>query len=146
METKPMDSVARDLIKLCDAACARKKKYFLSQLHYPMDMDSYWSGGSRDVYHIVDVITKKVARLPSNHPVFEPGRPYTLARPLPENFIVIQTGVFCGKTATPHIYVQDLDQLLEPDEPDETAMAIEALAAAELADSRASDEAYGPVW
>ncbi len=55
--------------------------------------------------------TRRVARLPSNHPVFEPGRPYTLARPLPENLIVVQTGVFCGKVATAHIYLHDLKQL-----------------------------------
>lgn len=110
-EPRTMDKTAKALIALCDERCARKKHYFLDTLHYPMDMASYWDGGTRDVYHIVDLKTRRVARLPSNHPMFEPGRPYTLARPLPENLIVIQTGVFCGKTATAHIYVHDLKQI-----------------------------------
>jgi hypothetical protein len=85
------------------------------------NINSYWDGGSRDYYAVVELATMKRGTMPSSsHPYFDVAR-YGMAnkedgvvkvdhvgnvtlKVLPEGFALVQTGVFCGKEASAHVY------------------------------------------
>ena len=114
METKVMDIWAKKILHAINdpdaTAAARKKKYFISPAYFPMNIPSFWDGGSISFWAFVKLSTMQVAVLPSNHPVFEAGRPFTL-KALPDDCILVQYGIFCGKTATAHFYTKPINSI-----------------------------------
>jgi len=86
------------------------------------NINSYWDGGSRDEYAIVELATMKRQPMPtSTHPYFDVARRgmanqsngvlesdhvgnITL-KVLPEGFALVSAGVFCGKSATAHVFL-----------------------------------------
>src|SRR5262245_54648918 len=111
-----------ELKKLVTTAFPGYKKHnvWLSVFH-EMDINSYWDGGSKDTYVLVDLVSGTRKSLPtSTHPYYdvarhvEPGenalisvdaRGFITLKQLPENYALVQGGIFCGKTATCHVYV-----------------------------------------
>lgn len=97
----------------------KKHSAFLSEFH-PINVNSYWSGGSRDEYAIVELATMRRKSLPtSTHPYFDVAA-HGLANKenatfeidhvgnitlkyLPEGFALVCAGTFCGKPATASI-------------------------------------------
>ena len=61
---------------------------------------SYWDGGSRDDWTIHRPGSR--TSVPTNHPFFEAGAKSTVT--LDHGTLLVQTGVFCGKPATPTIH------------------------------------------
>lgn len=99
----------------------RKRRAFLSEFH-PIRINSYWDGGSRDEFALVHLETLQCAPLPTNtHPFFDLARYGVVDQSnralavdhvgnatlllLPPNFALVQAGIFCGKSATAHVYV-----------------------------------------
>jgi len=101
----------------------RKTKAYLSMFSgNGIDINSYWDGGSRHEYAIVDLATLQRKSLPTRtHPYFDIARQglanaenaditvddkgnVTLKR-LPDGFALVQAGTFCGKPATAFVYV-----------------------------------------
>lgn len=101
----------------------RKKSVFLSVFgERGVNVNSYWDGGSRAVYALVEMATMRRKALPTgSHPYFDissrglAGQEtpdvavdhvgnVTLKR-LPEGIALIEGGTFCGKPATAHIRV-----------------------------------------
>jgi hypothetical protein len=109
METKIMDEWAQKILKRIgtqDAlSAARKHKYFTGTIRFPMSVPSFWDGGSRSYWHFYKLSTGQCITLPSNHPAYEPGRPYTL-KDLPDDCLLVETGVFCGKAMTAHFHIK----------------------------------------
>lgn len=70
----------------------------------PSRLDSYWDGGSRDYYYFYQPSTGKIMPVGSNHPVFEANQSRELKR-LPEDLILIEHSIFCGKDAGLTFYV-----------------------------------------
>lgn len=87
-----------------------------------MNINSYWDGGSRDEYAIVNLETGKRGSLPtSTHPYFDITAQglanqdngvietdhvgNVRLKILPENFAIIRAGTFCGKAATAFVYL-----------------------------------------
>jgi hypothetical protein len=109
----------------------KKHNAFLSVWPGSMNINSYWDGGSRDEYAIVELSTMQRKPMPtSTHPYFDVAR-YGLAnkdngiietdhvgnitlKMLPEGFAIVRAGVFCGKSATAHVYLnsENLAKLL----------------------------------
>lgn len=101
----------------------KKQKAFLSAFpENGMNINSFWDGGSRDEYVVIDLATGKRKPLPtSTHPYFDIAarglagqetpdiesdtRGNLRLRGLPEGFALVQGGTFCGKTATAHVYL-----------------------------------------
>jgi hypothetical protein len=99
----------------------RKLTAFLSPFH-PMTVNSYWDGGSRDEYAIVELATMQRKSMPtSTHPYFDVAR-YGMSdkenevisvdhvgnitlKILPEGFALVAAGTFCGKPMTANVYV-----------------------------------------
>ena len=101
----------------------RKHKAFLHVFgEHGKGINSYWDGGSRAEYAIVHLPTMQRKALPtSTHPYFDIARKglagaensdlavdargnVTLLR-LPEDFVLVQAGICCGKPATASVYV-----------------------------------------
>lgn len=100
----------------------RKKKVFAQVFpERGQNINSYWDGGSKDVFTLVHLETKQRLPLPTqSHPYFDIVRG-NLANAsnevvsidsagnitlkyLPENVVLIRCGTFCGKPSTAHIY------------------------------------------
>lgn len=108
----------------------RKHNVYISAFR-EMNINSYWDGGSKDEYAVVELTTMSKRALPSSsHPFFDIARQgiqgensmvavsergnITLKQ-LPENFALVAAGTFCGKAATAHIYFNEanMPKLLE---------------------------------
>jgi hypothetical protein len=110
----------------------RKQGAFLSVFPESGEsINSYWDGGSRDEYAIVELATLQRKSLPTRtHPYFDVAvrglcgaetqdlvvdhvGNITLKH-LPEGFALIRAGTFCGKPATAHVYlnVENMAKLL----------------------------------
>ena len=87
---------------------------------------SYWDGGSRDTYAVVELATGRSIGLPSNHPMFDPKTPETL--PVAPGYVIVEHSIFCGKDhgLTYHVSSADTNrfQLPAPSTltPDETTV------------------------
>ena len=113
-------------IKRCITAAFpsyRKHNAFVSAFgEHGVSINSYWDGGSRDYFAIVDLATMTTRPMPTHtHPYFEVAARglanqdngvvsvdrvgnITL-KILPEGFALVQTGIFCGKPGTAHVYL-----------------------------------------
>jgi hypothetical protein len=101
----------------------KKHSAFLSVFgEHGKSINSYWDGGSRDTYTLVEIGTGRIKPLPtSSHPYFDIARQGMLnadspdvsvdhvgnvtLKHLPEGLALIQSGTFCGKPATAHVYL-----------------------------------------
>ena len=85
-----------------------------------VNINSFWDGGSRDDFAIVDLTTMQTKAMPtSTHPYFDliakgihgtndlvsVDRGNITLKQLPENFALVRAGTFCGKAATAHVYL-----------------------------------------
>lgn len=101
----------------------RKLKASISTFR-PMSINSYWDGGSRDEYAVVDIAARQSVAYPSaGHPYFDvAGRgiadvedPHIAVdhvgnvtlKHLPLNYALVKAGTFCGKPSTACVYVND---------------------------------------
>lgn len=67
-----------------------------------MSINSYWSGGSRDYFVFVNLLTKQVFETPQNGTMFDS---HSLeCNHLPENIALIEHSIFCGKDCGITIY------------------------------------------
>lgn len=100
----------------------KKLRAFLSAFpERGMGINSYWDGGSREEFAIVELSTNRRANLPtSTHPYFDvqsrgirgeseqiaiDGRGRVTLKNLPEGFALVSCGIFCGKPGTAHVYL-----------------------------------------
>ena len=97
----------------------RKAKAWLSV--FPeggVNVNSYWDGGSRAEYAVVNLATGDRLQLPtSTHPYFDvhgtensevvsvDARGNITLKAIPEGFALVAAGTFCGKQATAHVYL-----------------------------------------
>lgn len=86
-----------------------------------MTINSFWDGGSRDEFAVIELATNRRKNLPaSSHPYFDvqakgiagesehvaiDARGCITLKVLPEGFALISCGIFCGKPATAHVYL-----------------------------------------
>lgn len=63
----------------------------------------YWNGGSRSEYVAVDIATMKMSQAEHAYNPLVDSESVTI--PLPEGIVIIRIGTFCGKPATPHIFI-----------------------------------------
>jgi hypothetical protein len=100
----------------------KKRRAFLSEFYSGKNINSYWDGGSKSEYAIVELATMTRKPLPSHtHPYFDVAargmaNQETAAvksdhvgnlelQILPEGFALVEAGYFCGKPATAHVYL-----------------------------------------
>lgn len=100
----------------------RKQTVTLSVFNGGVTLNSYWDGGTRSEFAVVELATLKRKSLPTaTHPYFDvaarglaqvENQDITIDRVgkitlkhLPEGFALVEAGTFCGKAATGHIHL-----------------------------------------
>ena len=115
-----------DLKAAIQAAFPRyaRHKAFVSVFHPGVRVNSYWDGGSRSEFAVVELETLTRHELPTaSHPYFDIARKglTNAATPdgavkvdhvgnvelqiLPDGFVLVEAGTFCGKPSTAHVFV-----------------------------------------
>ena len=88
------DPVARDLARVAfPAYSGRRYKLRVVDPATPMNITSYWDGGSRSYYAFVNLATKAVVTVPQNGSGFD--RPIG-PTPIPEGCALIEHSIFQG--------------------------------------------------
>jgi hypothetical protein len=96
----------------------KKHNAYLSEFSNEVTVNSYWDGGSKSVFVLVELATLTRKSLPtSSHPYFDLqsasgitpdvtfDRGNVTLNHLPEGIALVEGGTFCGKPATAHVYV-----------------------------------------
>lgn len=115
---------APDVKRVIQAAFPAYKKHraFVSVFNGGVNVNSYWDGGSKSEFAVVEIATFRRASLPtSTHPYFDvASKGLTNAQngivkvdhvgnitleTLPDGFVLVEAGTFCGKAATAHLFV-----------------------------------------
>lgn len=73
--------------------------------------NTYWDGGSRYDYHAVNLLTNQVSMMERQAPTAYGGKFDNARVDIPNDVAIIQTGVFCGKQTTAHVYVNQSNYL-----------------------------------
>jgi len=83
--------------------------------YIPLNLNSWWDGGSRTYYTFYQPSTHKTFQVHSNHPFFEANQPRVLNQEsIPEDVLLISHHIFCGKDCGIEIHIKpDQTKLLE---------------------------------
>lgn len=119
----------------------KKRNCGVSMFH-PMNVNSYWDGGSKDEYVLVCLQTHKRLPLPtSTHPYFDVASKgacngendaisvdhvgNVTLKIIPPNVALVRAGYFCGKPATAHVYFHpsNMPADLTTEKPEQLAIA-----------------------
>lgn len=76
----------------------RGKKFRIEVCDYPIDVRSYWDGGSRDYFTFVNLSTLETAAMPAQSG-FDPKIAGAEAVTIPAGFACVRHSIFCGKDA-----------------------------------------------
>lgn len=77
---------------------ANKNKIQILDPDYKLNLNSYWSGGSKDAYAVLDIVTMKTVSIPQNGSEYEKTDLSEVPdTKLPENTIIIKHSIFRGK-------------------------------------------------
>lgn len=109
METKKIsyaDPRVKQIIQDCFPSYRGRKVKVDNYI--PQNLNSWWDGGSRDYYVFYQPSTRKVFQVHSNHPFFESNQPRNLnCETFPEDVILVEHSIFCGKDVGIHIHVKE---------------------------------------
>lgn len=132
---------------------ANRKPIKVEEFKGPVIVNSYWDGGSRDEYRLIDLTTGRVASIPESHPAYnrtDDGTPCGRLelRELPPNCALVAGGTFCGKPATVRVMLrpENLVKLLpapKPDLPPESVKALDVICGIKGSYRQAEFERYG---
>lgn len=92
------------IVKMVDGKC-RKAKAFLHRRNEVTLSGTYWDSGSRSQYYLVNLNSGTVTPCASFAPVQFGGPREDRVQKIEPGFAVVETGTFCGKPATPSIYL-----------------------------------------
>jgi hypothetical protein len=92
------------IVKMVDPKC-RKAKAFLHRRNEVALSGTYWDGGSRSSYYLVNLATNEVTAAGRDAPVQFGGPRVDPVQKIEVGFAVVELGTFCGKPATPAIYL-----------------------------------------
>ena len=90
------------LIKIA-ASGYKKRKAFIQSREKITLSNTYWDGGSRSSYTVVTLSTGQITPCPQYSPPEFGG--FTPSIAIDNDTVIIETGIFCGKTATASVYV-----------------------------------------
>lgn len=74
----------------------------------PMDVRSYWDGGSRDYFAIVRLADRAVLPIPAQSG-FDRALPGADAVPMRPGFAIVEHSIFCGKDLGLTLYLHPAD-------------------------------------
>ena len=90
---------------------SNRKPIVVDEFKGPRNVNSYWDGGSRDEYRLVELESRRVFAVPTSHPFFdrrddgERCGSLQIAE-LPPGTALVCGGTFCGKPATVRVLLR----------------------------------------
>ena len=81
------------------------RKYRIDNSGRPVNITSYWSGGSRDYFAVVNLETRKVLPVPQNGTVFDGGPIASDGVVVPPGYVIIEHSIAMGKDFGITIYI-----------------------------------------
>ena len=111
---------APEVMRIIKAAFPGYKKHsaYLSEFGFGVTINSFWDGGSKAFFVLIDLATLQTKELPTaSHPYFDlqsasgenqdviVERGCVTLKRLPEGIALVEGGTFCGKQATAHVYL-----------------------------------------
>jgi len=75
----------------------RGRTFKLSSSSHPIDVTSYWGGGSRDYYVALNLTTGKTLPVPQNGTPFDGGPVAPDGVGVPPGYLIAEHTIFCGK-------------------------------------------------
>jgi hypothetical protein len=103
-------TLLRDIVGLV----SRKRKAVMARPTTAVTLSgTYWDSGSRDSYYLVNLVTRGVVPLEHQSPMQFGGPRQGPQQLLEPGYAVIQAGVFCGKPATPVVYLHPEETLIQ---------------------------------
>jgi hypothetical protein len=97
------------------------RKFKLDTFTGPMNLTSYWDGGSKESYVILNLKTRKSKVVPENGTPYT-GKSFRISK-LPEGFAVVEHSIFMGKDMGITIFVNPENMAKMLPAPDETPWA-----------------------
>ncbi len=95
-----------DLARIVRLVGSKKRKAIIARPCTEVRIsNSYWDGGSRSDYFLVDVKHMTYRNIPGVSPMQYGGPKEDPVVKLEPGFAVVEAGTFCGKPATPTIYI-----------------------------------------
>jgi hypothetical protein len=98
------------LIKKVDSTYRKREAWVYIEPTLTLS-NTYWDGGSRSDYHAVNLLTGQISTMQRQAPPQFGGKHYAASVDIPDNVAIIETGYFCGKTATAKVYVNQSNYL-----------------------------------
>lgn len=92
-----LDSFAQGIVAAAYPSY-RGRKFRITISDDPIDVRSYWDGGSRDYFVFVDLSTMRAAEVPTQS-AFDPKINGAQSVKLPDGFACVEHSIFCGKDA-----------------------------------------------
>ncbi len=123
---KPDDLIKKIINATFPGYSGRKIQVVVGKL--PTQLNSYWSGGSKDEYCFYNLANDKAKPVMSNHPQFERSQPRDLdPEALPDSVVLVKHTIFSGKDLGITIYAKTgaVAPLLTP--PEDTTLSKEEL-------------------
>jgi len=93
------------IIKLVDPKFRKQNAFLHRQTTEVRLSGTYWDEGSRSSYYLVNLDTNQVVALDHCSPPQFGGPKEDPVQHLQPGFAIVEMGVFCGKPATPSIYL-----------------------------------------
>lgn len=81
------------------------RKFKLDNSGRPVNVTSYWDGGSRDYFTALNLNTNQVMTVPQNGTPFDGGPIAPNGVIVPEGFMIAEHSIFCGKDTGITFYV-----------------------------------------
>jgi len=91
------------------------RKFHVETQTGPMNIASYWSGGTRTYFEIVRLEDNETLSVPAGHPMFDKALPNDGEYEAQPGFVLVSEVFFCGHKLglTAYFHPDDATQLLE---------------------------------
>jgi hypothetical protein len=83
----------------------RGRTVYVSYATRPVDVTSYWSGGSRSYFKVIDLRDGRVLGVPQNGTPFDGGPIRPEGIEVPPGFAIVEHVIFCGRDLGIRIHV-----------------------------------------
>ena len=90
---------------------SKKHKAFLRRQTAVALDGTCWDGGSRSVYYLVHIDSRHAEALPSSVPPQFGGPTVVPTKAIQPGYAIVEAGTFCGKPATPTVYLHPDQQM-----------------------------------
>lgn len=115
IDIKPDESIKAIVARTFPDYRGRKYHVQVHDVDFPVDVTSYWSGGSRDYFAAINLATMETVVVPQNGTPFDGGpiRPGGVI--IPTGFAIVEHSIFCGKDIgiTVHVGPEMMPKFIE---------------------------------